>query len=240
MSGKNRTTIRRFPSFALIVGSWLLGFHVCHSQIPQHQDLIFSHRSHLARPGTGCVQCHTSILSSTAAQDRNLPGEKTCLTCHDGARAGKECALCHTNPARAQPHATPGRNIRFNHQLHLSFGNLAPALAKAIDTGRYLSEPGDMRRHLNTENACLACHRGIMETDLATRAHLPRMADCLVCHTRIDPPFSCGYCHIPEFELKPASHTATFADAHSSRKAVPDKTSCKVCHGVKFTCMGCH
>jgi c(7)-type cytochrome triheme protein len=239
MVGRNRTTIGRYQYPNLVAVFWILAVHPGFPQTNQDQDLIFSHRKHLARQPE-CVQCHTSILWSTSAQDRNLPGEKTCLTCHDGARAGKECALCHTNPGGVQPRATPGRHIRFNHQLHLSFGNLAPAFAKAIDTGRYLSEPGDMRRHLNTENACLACHRGILETDLATRANLPAMADCLVCHTRIDPPFSCGFCHTPEFELKPASHTAKFADAHSSRKAVPDKSTCKICHGAKFTCMGCH
>jgi len=113
-------------------------------------------------------------------------------------------------------------------------------LASAVESGRYLSPPGDMRRHLNSENACLACHRAITETDLGTDEHLPRMADCLVCHSKIDPPFSCGYCHTRDQQLKPADHTSNFADRHSSRKDVADKTSCKVCHGVKFTCMGCH
>ena len=66
------------------------------------------------------------------------------------------------------------------------------------------------------------------------------MADCLVCHTQIDPPFTCGKCHTAEAVLRPASHTPRFADVHSNRREVPDKSGCKVCHGVKFTCMGCH
>jgi len=204
------------------------------------QDLIFSHRNHLARGGIQCENCHASALSSIGAQDNHRPEEKTCLACHDGARARKECAVCHRNPEKASTVHPPERSFRFNHKLHLSLGNVAPVLAGAIDGGRYLSPPGDMRRFLDTDNACLACHRGVAETDLATAANLPRMADCLVCHTRIDPPFSCTYCHTPKTELKPASHTQGFTDAHSSRLAVPDKSSCKVCHGVKFTCMGCH
>ena len=204
------------------------------------QDLIFSHRNHLARGATQCEACHASALSSVAAQDNHRPEEKTCLVCHDGAQARKECTVCHRNPQKAVAVQFPVRSFRFNHKLHLSLGNVAPVLASAVDSGRYLSPPGDLRRFLNTDNSCLACHRGVTETDLATEAHLPRMADCLVCHTRIDPPFSCAYCHTPETVLKPASHTSGFTDSHSSRLAVPDKSSCKVCHGVKFTCMGCH
>ena len=204
------------------------------------QDLTFSHRRHLARGATRCETCHASALTSTAAQDNQLPKEETCLACHDGAQARKDCAVCHRDPQRVSAIRLPARNFRFNHKLHLGLGNVAAVLAQAIDRGAYLGSPGDLRRFLNTDNACAACHRGMAEADLATEAHLPRMADCLVCHTRIDPPFSCAFCHTPEAVLKPASHTSGFTDAHSSRVTVPDKSSCKVCHGVKFTCMGCH
>ena len=65
------------------------------------QDLIFSHRNHLARGATQCETCHASALSSAAAQDNHRPEEKTCLVCHDGAQARKECAVCHRNPQKA-------------------------------------------------------------------------------------------------------------------------------------------
>jgi hypothetical protein len=132
------------------------------------------------------------------------------------------------------------RAFRFNHQLHLGFGNMAPMLANAVDKGTYLAPPGDVRRFLNSENSCAACHRGVSEVDLATQMHLPRMADCLVCHSGIDLPYSCAKCHTEDAVLRPASHTSSFGDSHSSREAVPDKSSCRVCHGVRFTCMGCH
>jgi hypothetical protein len=132
------------------------------------------------------------------------------------------------------------RTFRFNHQLHLGFGNIAPVLANAVDKGTYLAAPGDMSRFLKSANACAACHRGVEEVDLATHAQLPRMADCLVCHSGIDLPFSCAKCHTPDAVLRPASHTASFSDNHSSREALPDKSGCRVCHGVRFTCMGCH
>ncbi len=208
--------------------------------VSTERDLIFSHRKHLQRPGTGCADCHELALMSTSAAETLVPLERTCLRCHNGARAPQDCALCHKAPDRARSTAPERRSFRFNHKLHLGFGNIAPALARAVDGGRYLGLPGDMRRHLNSDNPCLACHRGVAETDLATSQHLPRMADCLVCHSKVDPPFSCTYCHTEDARLKPASHTSGFVDLHSNHRAVPDKTACKVCHGVKFTCMGCH
>jgi bacterioferritin-associated ferredoxin len=120
-------------------------------------------------------------------------------------------------------------------------GNVAPIIAGAIDHGRYLQPAGDIRRHLNTGNACAACHRGMAESEQVTRANLPQMADCLVCHTVIQAPFSCEDCHAKGAELRPPSHLArTFVDSHSNKDLVPDKSSCGACHGRRFTCMGCH
>ncbi len=132
------------------------------------------------------------------------------------------------------------RNLRFNHKLHLAMGNVAPILASAIDSKKYLGPPGDIRRDLNTKNPCEACHRGLHRADLASKANLPQMADCLVCHSQIEPPFSCEKCHLDTGSLKPPSHTRDFVDVHSSKKAQFDKASCRVCHGVNFRCMGCH
>ena len=67
------------------------------------------------------------------------------------------------------------------------------------------------------------------------------MADCLVCHNKIDNPFSCEKCHTaPAVQLKPPSHTADYVDTHSSGKLQLDKPSCVICHGKEFTCLGCH
>ncbi len=69
---------------------------------------------------------------------------------------------------------------------------------------------------------------------------MPRMADCLVCHNQIDPPFSCAQCHDPKWTgLQPANHHDTdFHDKHSTKAIV--KQGCSLCHGRTFTCMGCH
>jgi hypothetical protein len=184
----------------------------------------FSHRIHLAQ-GLACLDCHTAAARSTKVDDNLLPAKSVCLGCH-------ETAEIPTPPAT--------RLSKFSHALHLRMGNVAPYIAGAIDHQNYLQPPGDIRRHLNAGNPCQACHRGLEESDQVTRAALPQMADCLVCHTQIEAPFSCEDCHANASQLKPASHTARFADTHSSGKLNLDKTTCTVCHGRTFKCAGCH
>jgi hypothetical protein len=184
----------------------------------------FSHRLHL-KMKLDCAVRHAGAAASTKVSDNLLPDRQVCLKCHQDA---------------AIPPPPPAIVSRFNHSLHLKMGNLAPVIAKAIDSGAYLSPPGDARRHLNAKNACAACHRGMEESDAVTRANLPRMADCLVCHNKIEPPFSCEKCHDDVARLIPASHVPEWVDIHSSGKANLDKQSCAVCHGRRFTCQGCH
>lgn len=184
----------------------------------------FSHKLHL-KLKPDCLACHASVATSRRVADNNLPAQEVCLGCHS--------RLAIKAPARTLLD-------RFDHQLHLKLGNVAPVIAAAIDSGRYLSAPGDVRRHLATKNRCVACHRGIEESEAVSNAVFPRMADCLVCHHKVDPPFSCELCHAPGPQLKPASHTGDWVDRHSSGKAKLDKESCAVCHGRRFTCQGCH
>src|SRR5262245_13004294 len=204
------------------------------TQSPENKQR-FSHRRHLALKGVSCEDCHYSALSSRLAADENLPKAATCVACHDGLHAMK-----HDEGERAYVFKSPARTLKFSHQQHLALGNVAPALAAAIDSGTYLSPKRPALTHLETENACMACHRGLPESDVTGTANHPQMADCLVCHATIDPPFSCELCHTAEAKIKPASHTPNFIDLHSSRNAKLDKPSCKICHGVSFRCMGCH
>jgi hypothetical protein len=195
----------------------------------------FSHRRHLALLGTSCEDCHFSAKSSRRSADNNLPAKEICLSCHDGIHA-----LKHEDLDRPGSFRTSFRTLHFNHGQHLALGNFAPVFAAAIDGGTYLGNAATVRQHLETENACEACHRGLRESDVSGTAHYPHMADCLICHPKIDPPFSCELCHTGEARIKPSSHTPDYLDLHSSRNARLDKPSCKICHGTGFRCMGCH
>jgi predicted CXXCH cytochrome family protein len=184
----------------------------------------FSHKLHLGLE-LQCATCHTAAAGSTKASDNLLPAKTVCLQCHEDAQI----------PAPPQT-----RVAFFSHAQHLKMGNLAPLLAAAIDKKTYLQPPGDIRRHLNSQNVCQACHRGLQESDQVTPAAMPQMADCIVCHTEIDNPFSCEKCHVKDAPLKPASHLPSFLSDHTSGKLNLDKASCVVCHGRNFRCLGCH
>jgi hypothetical protein len=184
----------------------------------------FSHKVHLGLK-LECAACHTTAASSTKASDNLLPEKQACVNCHKDVQI----------PAPPQT-----RVAFFNHALHLKMGNVAPVIAAAIDKKTYLQPPGDIRAHLNAKNACEACHRGLEESDQVTPAAMPQMADCLVCHTEIDNPFSCEKCHAKDAQLKPANHVSSFLSSHTSGKLNLDKTTCTVCHGRNFRCLGCH
>jgi hypothetical protein len=184
----------------------------------------FSHRVHIALQ-LACAICHPEAASSTRLEDNPLPSGDVCLRCHKTAQI-------------ALPRAA--RVARFNHQLHLKLGNIAPIIASAIDHKQYLAPAGTgMRAALNTADACIACHRGLISSDQAAGG-LRQMADCLVCHTHIDPPDSCEFCHSKGIALKPTNHTPDFLDTHTTGKLGLDEQTCAVCHGRHFRCLGCH
>ncbi len=184
----------------------------------------FSHGIHLAA-NLKCTACHEAALTSTRADDHLLPTPAACMPCHKTAVIGL-------------PPAT--RVAHFNHQLHAKLGNVGPVIAAAIDKKTYLgSPPTGLRAQLDTGNPCEACHRGL-EASGTSATHMPLMADCLVCHNQIDPPYSCETCHAKGAALKPANHTPDFLDAHTTGKLGLDEATCAVCHGRHFRCMGCH
>jgi len=194
----------------------------------------FSHKAHLALNGLECTSCHSAAPKSATAKDNLLPATTICQNCHDG-NAGPDVDLSAWEAK--QPAA---RTFEFNHEFHLAMGNVAPALAAAIDDGEYLGYPRGERAHLDTDNNCVACHRGLHESDKVDPSlHLPAMADCLVCHDQIDNPFTCEKCH-GDVNVLPPDHTRPFIDQHSTGKIGIDKVTCQPCHGRKFRCMGCH
>jgi len=196
----------------------LLGFAALAAATP------FSHRLHLQLKPV-CTNCHATVTHSTRAEDNNLPPAAVCKPCHENASipAPPKTLLAH-----------------FSHERHLQLANLAPIIAKAIDSGQYLSPAGDIRGHLNGTNPCLACHRGIEASEAVSRANMPQMADCLVCHSKIELPFSCENCHGPGAKLRPSDHPPEFLESHSRPDAKFDKVMCAVCHGRRFRCLGCH
>jgi hypothetical protein len=199
-------------------------------------DPVFSHKVHLQR-GIACATCHASARTSSTMKDNNLPGAAVCADCHSGA-AGAPRKLDGADYI-GKPRQVFLRD--FNHELHLKFGNIAPLLRQAVQSGKHLDPAKVTVAHLQNAGPCEACHRGLRESDRASHANMPAMADCLVCHDKIDPPFSCEKCHTPGVRLTPASHKPGWLDEHSKAAArAAANENCAVCHGKQFTCLGCH
>ncbi|MBM3735915.1 MAG: hypothetical protein FJW39_09035 [Acidobacteria bacterium] len=188
------------------------------------QTKPFSHQFHL-KMGLQCGGCHPSAAASSKAADNNLPAQEACRTCHKQDMPVKQPAKLTVS--------------RFSHEFHLKFGDVSPLIAAAVRAKTYLG-PVAGEGPVAAANACLGCHRGIATSDQVGPEVFPHMADCLVCHNKIDNPFSCELCHEPGKHLKPADHTRTYVDTHSTGKMKLDKASCVICHGKKFTCLGCH
>jgi hypothetical protein len=184
----------------------------------------FSHKYHLEQVST-CEACHPQVAESTQAEDNLLPDSTACARCHDEVRIKEPRKL----------------NVqKFNHAKHLKLGNVAPLVLAAIKSGSFLAPPGELPKRLATKDACVACHHGIDLAEEPGQAYYPQMAECLVCHNKIDPPQSCKHCHADSFQVKPASHTREFADGHSAAKGKLEKSGCATCHGRNFRCQGCH
>src|SRR5947209_7883829 len=146
------------------------------------QPYAFAHRTHLELK-LECARCHPAIPAATRPDRDRMFSPDACGECH-----GK--AILDLRPA---PQSTV---VKFSHKGHAELGNVAPVILAAIRDGRYPGAVDDqLRRDLETSNACTACHRGLARSDEVTSAALPRMADCLVCHSNADPPRSCLKCH---------------------------------------------
>lgn len=171
----------------------------------------FNHAEALPKTKGSCQPCHAAVLNSVAVTKKDRPV----------------------------------RHVKFSHELHVKLPDIAPVLLKAIDSGAYLpglgSDPARIKPLLEAAgNQCQACHRGLTTATSVGKLNYPHMSDCLVCHDKIENPFSCETCHEGDArELRPLSHKDnTFADRHST-KAIA-KQECAVCHGRKFSCLGCH
>jgi hypothetical protein len=188
----------------------------------------FSHKYHLTQVST-CEGCHTDAETSTKADENILPFHVTA------------CSRCHDETHIKEPRKT--HVTRFSHAQHVKV-NPGTIIAAAIKSGTWLGKAAEKPDEINTSNACVACHHGIEKSDGVKEAdgytHYPRMADCLTCHNKINPPESCKQCHdAAAMTLRPTSHTAEFSDAHAVKGKIP-KTECASCHGKTFTCKGCH
>lgn len=138
----------------------------------------------------------------------------------------------------------PPRPVLFSHQRHVAIPDLTARIVGALESEKY--PEGDrtaLRKQVNPEEPCTACHRGLEQTDLGRREHYPLMSDCLVCHTsKGNAMAECRNCHVSGFDLLPVDHKPpTFFDQHSAEGQKHNLDRCHQCHTPGFNpCSQCH
>ncbi len=184
--------------------------------------LRFSHKSHLSKD-IACDSCHQAALTSVSSKDRLLPTEEDCAVCHPIDRADPykkttaapaTCATCHVGVP-----SEPGPD--------------APAAGKdfeALVARIVIPEPNlkfNHKQHIDKQVPCATCHGDMSKVELATRAQLPTMAQCLGCHDN----------RISSSSKAQPPQTATTAGAVEPKSGL---LSGRVSRGPSPRCSTCH
>ena len=196
----------------------------------------FNHAVHLER-GVACETCHAGISESDSSFTQHLPAMETCMHCHDGLLAKRECLACHENPKGKIPADHLGGLWMRQH------GDDAK-----LDNGAACNMCHDR------EQDCLECHQG---DNLLKRVH-PRgyefkhpldirsgRVECASCHESRN---FCAECH-QERNVYPRSHqragwaNRTTGGRHAVEARI-DVEQCTSCHGEETetqpVCAACH
>lgn len=213
---------------------------------PQDLRLHFSHAQHLSAPTSmACVDCHANAPLSVRASDRLLPAMDACLTCHSLEQT--PCSTCHPDYQDQSPRFPDGVHPTSAETARLV---LNPPTRPDIPTPQ-LHFPH--RMHTDAGVECETCHQGVRNVELATRAQLPLMAECLSCHD--DGAEDCTTCHlsdrdgrlitelpsgslVPKGRFRPDDHRLDFNTRHATASRA-DSAACTSCHSEDW-CLDCH
>lgn len=149
-------------------------------------DLKIPHRAHVRVLKLQCVYCHSYVVHKASPEGRHTPRMSTCLTCHDGKRARKDCPVCHVR-----------KDVPANHR-ESDWLIVHPAKQKELDCDEC---------HAWTPRWCRQCHarRPVSHKGRWRSNHrfgVERHRNCEACHKG---PF-CVRCHgeVPNLNFDPA------------------------------------
>ncbi len=177
----------------------------------QEDQIIFSHRLHVAEQEIGCLDCHQKAMESESQTDVLTPEMQTCYNCHDEDET--PCATCHTNADESGiGQRLEGFKSRFPHKMHLN-------------------EEG---------TNCLLCHKGVESSAAAEGFHLPSREICNVCHPADygENKAQCLTCHEANMNFTPVTHRLNWVKDHGIVQQ-QDENSCSHCHKNSY-CTNCH
>ncbi len=173
-------------------------------------DLLFSHPQHVSDQEIECIVCHEAILSSTVAEDRNLPSMDVCGNCHD-IEDDNNCGQCHRDPEDPSPAVETKLSTQFNH-----------------------------KRHIDLKIDCLTCHYFSNELNNKFRGkpNIPGKSLCMNCHDDLRAARDCYLCHADRISLVDI-HPIGWRHQHAEQATLrPDW--CHTCHQQETYCIECH
>jgi hypothetical protein len=214
----------------------------------QSPDIVFSHRTHVAKK-VACAECHKGIAESTAVTKDLAVDMDACTTCHEQKGAKNDCATCHR---AAQANVAEGRGPFFKPANH-------------DDAWRRHHGPASRAASTARADKCDTCH-GMPD--------FPQESNCSDCHARTKPAnhavqwttmhgqavrrdpglvtSRCGACHdLPAFPNEarctgchatepPRDHSQFWRNgAGHGLAAAMDRTRCDACHKPD-ACASCH
>jgi hypothetical protein len=222
---------------------------------------------HAKVPRQVCEGCHVQGAAKTTwARVASTAGHRTHLESDSSALKGIACLTCHARSAhRFQPADTTcaQKGCHLTDDIKIKLGSMAARFA-----------PGTVRRLPDEEKLyCNSCHQFTAEAqfvskDSASGMLTPGSRQCFGCHemrqllTTFDPAKephrgSCGMCHNPHTDVKPADALKSCADANchanwrdvafhtgaAHRKVAQRCQTCHVPHAARVDasdCVGCH
>lgn len=227
------------------------------------RELRFSHQYHLERLGLECSRCHAGV---SVPGGRALPEMESCMGCHNGQAAPRECETCHeaTRSALVPASHLPGWERQHGRQARLDDATCFPCHATAdcqeCHEGGTLVElagPGDRQLAAGPELSGSAGQtvrrvHGLNFRFLHGLQARGKESDCTVCHAPDAGDF-CADCHNPTRQLgvRPTWHggagwlTAGVGSGggEHARLARRDLENCVACHDARGddpTCVLCH
>ncbi len=221
-------------------------------------NLRFNHQVHVEKK-TDCAVCHGPMTDVTLATRQQLPKMATCLKCHDGRQASKECGTCHvTEPSGRLQLTFPSGVLRpmqgdpfgLDHGPRYEFTHGTRA---SVDRQTCMS--------CHAESYCQTCHDALQKplsvhpNDFITLHPIQARQDstrcsschraqsfCVACHERS------GVAQTADRSLRPRNlkvhpdfnvWVETPGPQHHGVAASRDMQSCVSCHREE-SCMTCH
>ena len=231
------------------------------------REYSFSHQHHVADLSLACAHCHAGIESPDRTVLPVMPSMATCMTCHNGTGAARDCEGCHTL----------GRLALVPDAHHPGWSQEHGLAARITD---------DTCVPCHAISECQECHQGGMLVELAgsrgvrqspfapelegshgttmQRVHgmnyrflhaaeaRGKSSDCFACHD-LDAGYFCAECHNPKVnpDIRPIWHggadwgmlAMASGGGRHAELARRDLENCMVCRdtpGDDPSCLLCH